>query len=67
MYRMNAAPLRAIHDWVGQYEAVWNERFAHLDAVLDDLKAEELERQTRQDGETNVGSTGTGSTDTGRP
>ena len=38
LYRLDARPLQAIHDWVSGYERVWTERFARLDAVLDDLK-----------------------------
>ncbi len=38
LYRLDARPLRGIHDWVSGYERVWTERFDRLDAVLDDLK-----------------------------
>ena len=41
IYRLNAEPLRPIHDWLKRYEDTWNERFDRLDAVLDDLKEEE--------------------------
>jgi DNA-binding transcriptional ArsR family regulator len=37
-YRLDAAPLRPIHEWVAAYERMWAERFDALDAVLDDLK-----------------------------
>ncbi len=40
LYRLNAAALRPIHDWVVSYEQFWSERFDRLDAVLDDLKKE---------------------------
>jgi DNA-binding transcriptional ArsR family regulator len=43
-YRLNAKPLRPIHDWVKRYEQSWNERFDALDGVLDDLKREEKRR-----------------------
>ena len=37
LYRVNGAPLRAVHDWVSQYEQLWNERFDLMDDVLDEL------------------------------
>ena len=40
LYRLNGRPLKSIHDWVQTYEESWNERFAALDEVLDDLTAE---------------------------
>jgi len=44
VYRLNAAPLKPIHDWVKNYERSWEERFRALDDVLEELKAEENER-----------------------
>lgn len=41
MYRLNGEPLKPIHDWVKNYEWLWNERFDALDDVLDELKREE--------------------------
>ena len=38
MYRLNGRSLKPIHDWVTNYERLWNERFEQLDAVLDELK-----------------------------
>lgn len=43
VYRLNAAPLKPIHDWVKAYERSWEERFKALDDVLEELKAEENE------------------------
>ena len=40
-YRINSQPLKAIYDWVGEYEQLWTDRFNQLDVVLDDLKKEE--------------------------
>lgn len=37
LYRVNGAPLRAVHDWVVRYERLWNERFDLVDDVLDEL------------------------------
>ena len=41
MYRLNGQPLKPIYDWVMAYEQSWSARFERLDAVLEDLKAEE--------------------------
>lgn len=41
-YRVNGRSLKPIHDWVRRYEEAWNERFDRLDAVLEDLKHEEV-------------------------
>jgi DNA-binding transcriptional ArsR family regulator len=41
LYRLNGDPLKPIHDWVRNYERMWNERFDELDVVLEELKEEE--------------------------
>ena len=41
LYRLNAAPLKPIHDWVQTYQDLWTERFSRLDAVLTELKDRE--------------------------
>src|SRR5437773_5695792 len=41
IYRLNGATLRPIHDWVKNYEAMWEDRFGALDEVLDEMKEEE--------------------------
>src|ERR1044071_2616106 len=41
LYRLNAQALKPIHDWVKDYERMWEERFEALDDVLEDLKREE--------------------------
>jgi DNA-binding transcriptional ArsR family regulator len=41
MYRLNGGPLKPVHDWVKEYEQLWTARFDRMDAVLDQLKAEE--------------------------
>ena len=38
LYRIDGRPLREIHDWVSQYERMWNERFELIDTVLEELK-----------------------------
>jgi DNA-binding transcriptional ArsR family regulator len=41
LYRLNGPALKPIHDWVQAYERTWSERFAELDAVLEELKQKE--------------------------
>lgn len=41
LYRLNAVALRPIHEWVKGYEQLWSDRFAQLDAVLEELKQQE--------------------------
>ncbi len=41
IYRLNGRSLKPIHDWVKNYEQSWNERFAAMDEVLDDLTKKE--------------------------
>jgi DNA-binding transcriptional ArsR family regulator len=41
MYRLNAEPLKPIHDWLAKYEQSWTERFDLMDTVIEELKAEE--------------------------
>ena len=41
LYRLNAAPLRDIHDWLAKYQQLWASRFDAMDAVLAELKEEE--------------------------
>jgi DNA-binding transcriptional ArsR family regulator len=41
LYSLNGRALKPIHDWVKDYERTWSERFAELDAVLEDLKQKE--------------------------
>ena len=40
LYRVDAAVLKPIHDWVKEYEALWSARFDLMDDVLEDLKRE---------------------------
>jgi DNA-binding transcriptional ArsR family regulator len=49
VYRLNAAPLKPIYDWVRPYEQAWSRRFSQLDTVLEQLKAEE--HKAEEDGE----------------
>ena len=42
LYRVNGHALKPIHDWVKNYERSWSDRFDRLDAVLGNLKQEDL-------------------------
>ena len=46
IYRLDAAPLREVFDWVKDYERLWAERFGLLDAVLEELKQTEKRSET---------------------
>ena len=37
-YRLNAAPLKEIQDWVSFYEGFWKERIAKLNLILEEKK-----------------------------
>jgi DNA-binding transcriptional ArsR family regulator len=43
LYRINPDSLKAIHDWVSPFQRLWEERYAALDDVLEDLKRSEGE------------------------
>ncbi len=40
-YRLNASSLKPVHDWVAQFEQLWNERFDRLAEYLRTLQTEE--------------------------
>ena len=41
LYRLDAAPLRSISDWLRPYERFLSERFDLMDDVIQELKAQE--------------------------
>lgn len=41
LYQLDGEPLKPIHDWLKNYEELWNDRFEALDEVLEELKAKE--------------------------
>jgi DNA-binding transcriptional ArsR family regulator len=41
IYRLNGRSLKPIHDWVKAFERSWDERFARMDAVLEELTKQE--------------------------
>lgn len=47
LYRLDTEPLRQIHDWLASFEQLWQERFDAMDAVLEELRAEENKGQGR--------------------
>ncbi len=44
IYRINAAQLKPIHDWVAPFARYWSESFERLDEVLQDLQNKGKER-----------------------
>jgi DNA-binding transcriptional ArsR family regulator len=38
LYGLDARALRAVHEWTGGFERIWNERFDRLDGYVRDLK-----------------------------
>jgi DNA-binding transcriptional ArsR family regulator len=38
LYALDARGLRAVHEWTGGFEQLWNERFDRLDEYVQDLK-----------------------------
>jgi len=48
LYRLNAGGLKPVHDWVAQFEQLWNERFDRLAEYLRTLQAEEKEIVEKQ-------------------
>jgi len=42
--RLEAAPLAEATEWLGGYRRFWEDSFAHLDDLLDELKTKEAER-----------------------
>jgi DNA-binding transcriptional ArsR family regulator len=50
LYRLNGHALKPIHDWVKEYERTWSDRFDRLDAVLEELKQEERDVRSDEQG-----------------
>ena len=52
LYRIEAAPLRAVDDWLAPYRRLWAARLdalgEHLDAMDDDRTAQTTEQRTEQ-------------------
>lgn len=43
LYRLNPQALKPIHDWISNYQHLWDERFELLDDVLADLTQEDTQ------------------------
>ena len=41
MYRLNAVPLKPLHDWLTRYEQEWTTRFDLMETVIEELKQQE--------------------------
>lgn len=41
VYRLNGQALKPIHDWIKNYERMWNDRFDALDELLGELNRTE--------------------------
>jgi hypothetical protein len=40
VYRLNAAPLREVYDWLGHYERFWREKLSALGDYLEETSDE---------------------------
>jgi DNA-binding transcriptional ArsR family regulator len=47
--RIEPKPLADVSGWLEGYRKLWEENFGRLDALLDEMKAEEKERGPRSD------------------
>ena len=45
IYRLDAAPLREVADWVVELNAFWDERFARLGELVEQLERKEQDEQ----------------------
>lgn len=41
LYRLNATKLKPIHDWVVEFERLWNERLDRLDDYLGEIQGKD--------------------------
>lgn len=41
LYRLDALALKPVHDWIKDYERLWNERLDRLDGYLQEIQREE--------------------------
>lgn len=42
--RLQVQPLEVVTDWLADYRRLWEERYARLDALLDELTPQDLDR-----------------------
>jgi DNA-binding transcriptional ArsR family regulator len=50
LYGLDARGLRPVHEWVGGFEQFWNESFDRLDEYVQELKQQQKQKQSRQEG-----------------
>lgn len=43
LYRLDALALKPVHDWIKDYERLWNERLDRLDGYLHEIQRKESE------------------------
>ncbi len=43
LYRVNGPALKPIHDWISDYARLWEDRFAVIDELLDELQTQPQE------------------------
>ena len=41
VYHLQAQPLHELHEWLERYRQLWDERFASLDELIDELNTKE--------------------------
>jgi DNA-binding transcriptional ArsR family regulator len=47
LYGLDARGLRAVHEWAGGFERLWNERFDRLDAYVQGLEQQARREESR--------------------
>jgi len=45
--KLEAAPLKAATDWLEEYRQFWEQAYNRLDALLEDMKNEEMEKRRK--------------------
>jgi DNA-binding transcriptional ArsR family regulator len=50
LYELRPQPLRKMHGWLERYRRVWEERFAQLDELVEELEAKEKSHAARNKG-----------------
>jgi DNA-binding transcriptional ArsR family regulator len=48
LYKLNAEPLKPIHDWVKSFEQFWDESFDRLDDYLHELQGKEKKNDRKE-------------------
>jgi DNA-binding transcriptional ArsR family regulator len=48
LYELRPAPLRELHDWLERYRRLWEDRFAGLDELIEELKEKEASDERRK-------------------